>query len=136
MKVAGWKKALCAVAGSMDAGTGLLLIAAPQLTVLLMGLDSEATPVAHMRFIGAFVFAIGSLYFVALRYAGAGRVSEWRALWIATAWARLCVGSVVAWLIARGDLEVAWISVPLSDLTLGALQFSTAGKPEGVDVGR
>lgn len=114
---------VCLLACLMDAGTGILLIAAPAFTLRLMGLDSASEPIVYLRFIGAFVFAIGSLYGLGWRYLKSGRMIEWSVVWVATGWARLCVGTTVLGLIASGGLNVAWISVPVADLGLGVFQF-------------
>lgn len=118
--IVGW---VCQLAFLMDAGTGVLLVAAPAFCIGLMGLDAEVEPEAYMRFIGAFVFSIGCLYGLAWRYLKADRVLEWRALWLATGWARLCVGTTVLGLILAGQLSVAWASVPVADLGLGVFQL-------------
>lgn len=114
---------ICVLACLMDAGTGMMLIALPAFTLTMMGLDPAGEPLAYLRFIGAFVFAIGTLYGLGWRYLKSGRVVEWGVVWIATAWARLCVGTTVLGLIVSGGLSVAWISVPIADLGLGLFQF-------------
>lgn len=114
---------LCLLAFLMDGGTGLFLIFAPDFTLGMMGLDSAGVPLAYLRFIGAFVFAIGSLYGIAWRSLLAERFIEWSVLWIATAWMRLCVGSTVLVMILSGTLPSAWSSVPVADLGLGIFQF-------------
>lgn len=101
----------------------MMLIALPAFTLTMMGLDPAGEPLAYLRFIGAFVFAIGTLYGLGWRYLKSGRVVEWGVVWIATAWARLCVGTTVLGLIVSGGLSVAWISVPIADLGLGLFQF-------------
>ncbi len=114
---------VCLLACLMDGGTGLILITAPAFTLGLMGLDPLAEPLAYLQFIGAFVFAIGTLYGLGWRYLKKGRVLEWSVVWVVTAWARLCVGTTVLGLIISGSLNVAWISVPFADLGLGIFQF-------------
>lgn len=107
----------------MDGGTGLLLIVAPGVALGMMGIDAGDAPLAYLRFIGAFVFAIGTLYGMAWRSFVAERFVEWSVLWVATAWARLCVGSTTLVLILSGSLDSAWSSVPVADLGLGVFQL-------------
>ncbi|MBC2607122.1 hypothetical protein [Pelagicoccus albus] len=124
---------VCIIAVLMDGGTGVLLVTAPAFTIRLMGMNPDLEPLAYMQFIGAFVFAVGSLYGFALKNLMCGRVSEWRALWFATAWARLCVGSTVAGLILTDRLDPSWISVPVVDLGLAVFQFWLLAKSRGSD---
>ena len=118
-----WTRVYAMAAGSLDTATGLGLIFSPALSVGLMGLDAASHPMVWMRFLGAFVFAMGSLYWVGL---GLSRVSgyDWafRGAWLATGWARLCAGTVTAVLVWNGDLAIGWISVPATDLSLGLFQ--------------
>lgn len=107
----------------MDGATGALLILAPGVALQLMGLDPAQAPPAYLRFIGAFVFAVGILYGVAWRAFIAERYVEWSVVWIATAWIRLCVGCTVFGLVLSGSLAVGWSSVPAADLGLGTFQF-------------
>lgn len=128
MKATRWKATLCLLAGAMDGATGACLLLAPNLALRLMGVASPPEQLAYLRFIGAFVFAVGGLYLVGWRLARAGRSPEWQTLWLATAWLRLCAGSCVAVLIFAGALSWQWVSVPLSDLGLAAYQFGSGLK--------
>lgn len=114
---------ICLLAGAMDASTGALLVAVPRVALSLMGLEPQGEPLAYLQFIGAFVFAVGSLYLWGWYLLGRNRVREWRALWIATAWARTCVGVTVLGLMLSGRLAMAWASVPVADLGLAAIQY-------------
>lgn len=122
---------LCLGAFAMDSGTGVSLLFAPLFTLNLMGVDTAGVPEVYIRYIGAFVFAVGTLYGWALSSLRKGRLIEWRTLWLATAWARVCVGVSVATLILSGSLEAAWWSVPGADLGLALCQVLTAGKRGG-----
>ncbi len=133
MKVRSFATWVSLLACVMDGGTGLFLVFAPAFTLGLMGLDSMGAPLPYLQFIGAFVFAIGTLYGVAWYYLKRGSWVEWRMVWLATAWARLCVGSTVLGLILTGRLEVAWISVPVADLGLGLFQFWYLARTKRVD---
>ena len=124
MKVGPLASWICGLAFLMDAGTGLSLIIAPAFTLGLMGLDPVVAPLAYLRFIGAFVFAVGCLYGLAWRYLKEERWAEWSVLWVATGWVRLCVGTTVLVLLLTKQLDTAWSSVPLADLGLAIFQFS------------
>lgn len=125
MKSRNWPSIICLCAGAMDTATGLGLLLVPHLTLTLMGLAAHEGLAAYLRFIGAFVFGVGGLYLAAWQCCRLGRPIEWRVLWLATAWLRLCVGITVTILIATASLDWLWISVPISDLGLAAYQFSS-----------
>ena len=116
--------------GAIDTATGLGLVLRPDPTLTAMGLDASAYSHALIRFIGAFVFANGSLYLWGAAIARL-RVSPepLRPVWFATAWVRLCVASVTAYLIIEGSLESAWVSVPITDATLAVIQILWLSSP-------
>lgn len=126
MKVSPWIPFVGLAAGLLDASTGLILITLPVFTARLMGIGLEAVPVPSLRFLGAFVLAVGTLYLWGFRQFRHTEWTDWLSLWRATAWIRLCVGGVVLGQILLGELEQAWISVPLSDLGLALFQALTA----------
>lgn len=117
------QRVVALAAGLMDSLTGLALIGFPHATAHLMGVTATPETAPYLRFLGAFVFAIGSLYIVGERYALAKRFTEWALLWRTTAWVRLCVGTTVLGMIITGALEIAWLAVPLADLSLAVYQF-------------
>ena len=103
-------------AGAMDFSTGVLLIAAPQLTFRLMGLTAVSDlPLA--RFIGAFVAAVGALYLWAL-YRGKLRLA-----WEFTALVRSFIGCFAGLSVVLGSLEHGWVTVAITDLGLAGLQI-------------
>jgi uncharacterized protein YjeT (DUF2065 family) len=120
-----WIPRVGLAAGLLDASTGLALIAMPDLTRQLMAVGLDEVPLPSLRFLGAFVFAIGSLYLWGYYGLRRRHTDLWLTLWKATAWVRFCVGTVVLVQIASGELERAWISVPMTDLGLGLFQYFT-----------
>ncbi len=117
LKLSRW---LCLGAGTLDFCTGLGLVAAPALLLRLMGvppLDGDGW--VFLRFVGAFVAAVGAVYlWTALRPAPA-RV---RALLEFTLFFRFAAGAYAAAAILTGTLHSAWSSVPATDFALVALQ--------------
>jgi len=117
------------LAGATDTITGALLLLAPSRTLTLMGLFGPpiaARPDELLRFIGAFVFAVGTITLWPLVR------REWLGfVFAATAWVRICVGSYVAIAIYTGRLDVGWVSVAVIDLGLAAIQIAWRRRLEG-----
>lgn len=112
------------LAGLMDSATGLLLMAAPLFTLRLMGIDPPAEALPYVRFIGAFVFAVGNLYLWSLL--SVKILETWKALFClfyATGWIRavICVQCLVA--ILAQTLSLEWGTVVLTDGGLALTQF-------------
>ena len=107
-------------AGGLDFCTGLGLVAAPALALKLMGaapIGAEA--IVYLRWIGAFVAAVGFSYLWPL---WRREVALLRAALELTVWFRLAAGGYSAWAVATGALPLIWISVPLTDFALAAAQ--------------
>ena len=120
-----WKfvAAYSACAGLADASTGLMLLWKPTLTLSLMGAGAPADGEVFIRYIGAFVLGVGLSYFVGLWPAlRRGEWDELRAVWKLTALVRLVVCLFTTSAILAGALGPGWISVPLTDGTLAAVQ--------------
>ncbi|MGZ0656283.1 hypothetical protein ACWPKS_11820 [Coraliomargarita sp. W4R72] len=115
----------CLLAGLMDMLSGALLMGFPVFTLKLMGVPPVMPEaVVFVRFVGAFVFAVGTLYLFAPIPALLTRVWSWLwAMLLATAWIRavICLFTTVA--IASGALSLHWWSVPVTDGSLAALQI-------------
>lgn len=115
--------AVSLLAGIADSLTGLGLILLPAQILNLMGIEGEAYPLSLIRFIGAFVFATGSLYLIG--YVLCRAKESWQTLrivWVSTAWIRACVAVVTGFMILTGGLLNSWIPVPLTDGLLAILQ--------------
>jgi hypothetical protein len=117
---------LALVAGTLDFCTGLALVLNPQQILPLMHMDipsSEA--LVYLRFVGAFVAAVGSCYLLALVRGGLNRL---RSMLEMTILFRLSAGSFSAAAIGLGWLPFAWASVPATDFALVGLQLWLASK--------
>lgn len=107
-------------AGVLDVGSGLALVFAPQLMLTLMGAGALAPePTIYLRWVGAFVVAVGFSYLWAL---WRREVALLRHVLELTIFFRLAAGLYSAWAVATGALPLAWISVPLADFALAAAQ--------------
>lgn len=119
--------ALFAIAvGSCDAATGAALIALPLWTLRQMGVAALPAEPVFVRWIGAFVLAVGLayLYPFVLRAGGPRRRRErLRTIFEVTFLARALVAVVAGGAIASGHLERAWLGVPLFDAAVALAQL-------------
>lgn len=115
-----WVSLLLLCAGALDFCTGLGLVTAPDLTLRLM-LAAPVGPEAEvfLRWVGAFVAAVGASYLLAWRK---GTDEAFRGVLSATIPFRLAAGLYSAWALGTGRLSPQWASVPATDLALVALQ--------------
>lgn len=114
--------AYCLAAGSCDLLTGLLLVSAPHLTLGLMGIAVLPAEPIYLRFIGAFVGAVGAAYlypFLLLQE----RQSRLAVVLEVTALVRLAVGTFVGVGVLIGALAPPWLTVSLTDLLLALVQL-------------
>jgi len=108
-------------AGGLDFCTGLGLVLAPALALKIMGaalIGAEA--LVYLRWIGAFVAAVGCSYLWPLWRSD---VALLRAALELTIWSRLAAGGYSAWAVATGALSTIWISVPVTDFALAVAQW-------------
>jgi hypothetical protein len=107
--------------GAMDVATGLLLMASPEMTLRLMGLQ-PIDPVAtvFLSWMGAFVFAVGASYFLALRGDDA-RCGE--TVWQITSMVRAVVAVFVTIKVCTGVLEARWMCVAFTDAAVALVQW-------------
>lgn len=120
-----WGYAYAALAGLCDATTGILLVFTPVLALRLMRIEAVPADLVHVRFVGAFVGAVGLSYLVPLAFARGVRRNELlRGQMLTTTLIRLSVAAYSGYAVAAGLLERAWISVPLSDLALASIQIA------------
>ncbi|MEO0054093.1 MAG: hypothetical protein RLZZ50_40 [Verrucomicrobiota bacterium] len=116
--------ALCA--GAMDAATGVGLVAKPGWTLAAMGVATPgAEALVFLRWVGAFVGAVGVSYLVALARGGAPRL---RALFEFTILFRVAAGGYCAVAVLAGTLEARWIIVALTDCALAVAQLWLLGR--------
>jgi hypothetical protein len=108
------------LAGLGDFATGLGLLVAPGLTLRAMGVAAPTgDALTFLRFVGAFVGAVGASYLLAL---ASRRDDRLWAVFRVTTLLRLAAGSFVGWAVATGKLEVRWLSVTLTDGAIAAVQ--------------
>ncbi|HET7537531.1 MAG TPA: hypothetical protein VFJ90_13820 [Candidatus Didemnitutus sp.] len=108
-------------AGALDFSTGLGLVWAPPPVLALMRVtEPETEALIYLRWVGAFVAAVGFVYLWA--YYRAERALL-RAMLELTIWFRLAAGGFAAWAIATGHLPRGWLSVPLTDAALAVVQI-------------
>jgi len=112
---------LAFVAGLLDFGTGLGLTFMPAkiLPLMLVPVPSEEA-LTYLRFVGAFVAAVGASYLWALLRGG---VSRLRGVFEFTVLFRFASGLFAACAIARGWLTMSWATVPAADFALIGLQL-------------
>jgi hypothetical protein len=116
-------------AGAADFMTGLGLVLRPALVLQLMGASPvPAETQVFLRFVGAFVGAVGLTYLIA---AWRRERAQLKSVLELTIVFRLAAGGFAATAIGLGWLESAWTSVPATDLTLAALQGWLLAKGAG-----
>ena len=107
-------------AGGIDFCSGLGLAIIPAQLLPLMGLAvPEAEALIWLRWVGAFVWAVGASYLLALMLGGEARL---RTLLELTIPFRLSAAVFSTVAIASGWLSLGWASVPVTDFTLLATQ--------------
>jgi hypothetical protein len=111
---------LALAAGGLDSSTGLALVFVPATVLGLMGAAVPGTEaLIYLRWIGAFVTAVGFSYLWAL---GRRDVARLRHTLELTIWFRLAAGLYSTWAVVTGRLPAAWSSVPVTDLVLAVAQ--------------
>ena len=113
-------RALALVAGAMDFGTGLGLVAMPVGTLACMGLAAPgAEALIFLRWVGVFVGAVGASYLAALLGGGTARL---RAVFEFTLLFRTGAGGYCGAMVLLGALEPRWFAVTATDLGLVVAQ--------------
>jgi hypothetical protein len=109
--------------GFSDSSTGVLLIAAPEFTLRLMGLHVPADALPFLSFVGAFVLSVGlcCLYGGYLAYCGAC-AGKLEIVWMLTAIIRSSVAAFVVMQILFGALEAGWLTVAVFDASCALVQ--------------
>lgn len=126
MKLRGYVVNWSRLFGLMDSITGLGLIFLPGVILRIMGLTPDIYTISVVMVVGAFVFAVGNLYFMGLMLSR--REESYyplRCIWNATAWVRVCVSMVMGYLVFSGGLEKGWVTVALTDSLVGIGQLAT-----------
>jgi hypothetical protein len=113
-----------AFAGLMDSATGILLMLSPAFTMSLMGIEAVYQEDIFIRFVGGFVFGVGSSYLLGLMSVVRGcGWRELRVVWKMTAWVRLVILLFTSVAILSGSLSADWFGVPLTDGALACFQI-------------
>jgi hypothetical protein len=116
--------AFCILAGLCDGSTGIMLVLAPVFTLKLMGIAAIPAEPVYMQFIGAFVASVGFSYlFPFIAFRGERRDPALHGMLVTTTIIRLFIGTFTSVAIARGTLSSSWLTVPLSDFTIAAVQL-------------
>lgn len=110
-------------AGAGDLGTGLALLAAPELVLRLLALPAVAEPVL-LRFVGTFVASVGAAYFWPFAAPASERGDRLRAAFALTALPRFAVAGFLAVSVASGALGAPWLLVGGYDALAAALQLA------------
>lgn len=113
-------RALCGFAGAMDAAAGLGLMLVPTVVLPLMFLAVPGPEaLIFLRFVGAFVAAVGTTYLWAL----AAPAERLRVILGATIIFRIAAGGYSLSAILLGHLSPMWLSIPAADFGLAVAQF-------------
>jgi hypothetical protein len=115
--------AYCLAAGPLDTATGLVLVLAPRLALAAMGVREAPADLVLLRWIGAFVGAVGLCYLYPFALAPAARALRVAVVLEVTVIPRLAVFAFTAAALALGLLPLPWISVPVTDLLLAGAQL-------------
>lgn len=121
-----WGRLYCLLAGACDAGTGAALMVAPAFTVGLMGTGPAPAQAVYLRFVGAFVAAVGLAYLYPFLLPP--RRGRWAGVVEVTALVRLVVAAFVGLAVAARALEPAWLTVTVVDAGLAVTQLGLLGR--------
>jgi hypothetical protein len=112
---------LVPVVGCLDFFTGLGLTLVPKQILPLMRVPVPGEEaLVYLRFVGVFVMAVGACYLWTLFRFGRERL---RTMLELTLLFRLAAGIFSAAAITLNWLAPAWVSVPITDLALAAIQL-------------
>ena len=123
-----WACRLSLFAGGLDTCTGLGLVFLPGLVLPLMRVPlPTGDGLVYLRFVGAFVAAVGATYLWAL----AAPRERLRVVLGATVLFRLAAGGYSLAAVVGGQLGLAWVSVPATDFALVIAQLWLLSKGAG-----
>ena len=121
MKTGELARMLALIAGGMDLATGVGLVFAPAWTLGWMQVTPPGVEaLIFLRWVGAFVGAVGASYLVAWGRGGALCLRE---VFISTLWFRAAAGGYCLAEVLAGGLEVRWLVVAATDFTLVGAQI-------------
>jgi len=123
--------------GLSDTSTGLLLVAAPALTLRLMGLQVADAALPFLSYIGVFVLSVGLAgFYGAFLATRASFRQKLEVVWLVTGVTRGLVAVFVAAKIIAGGLEPGWAAVAATDgffATIQALGLAKGWLANGTD---
>ena len=112
------------LAGFGDFLTGVFLILFPEWTLEMMWIKKVPLEKVYIQFIGSFVAGVGLSYlfsYFQVLLKGKG-FQTLRGLFYSTTLIRFSVSSVLLWVVLRGTMDVAWLSVCFYDSSVAAYQ--------------
>lgn len=110
--------------GLSDTSTGLLLLAAPALTLHLMRLAAPAAALPYLSYIGAFVLSTGlACLYGALLTTRPHFTPKLETVWLLTALTRAIVALFVLAKVSTAALPTGWLTVAASDGALALIQL-------------
>lgn len=121
-----WGRLYCLLAGACDAGTGAALMAVPAFTLGLMRTGPVPAEAVYLRFVGAFVTAVGLAYLYPFLLPP--RRGRWAGMLEVTALVRLVVAGFVGLAVATRALAPAWLTVTVVDAGLAFTQLGLLGR--------
>jgi hypothetical protein len=111
--------------GASDTGTGILLLAAPALTLHLMRLHPAPDALPYLSYIGAFVLSTGlACLYGAWLTTRPHFAAKLEVVWLLTAITRASVAAFVFARILTSGLEPGWLTVALSDGAVALIQLT------------
>jgi hypothetical protein len=112
--------------GASDTSAGILLLAAPALTLHLMGLHpAAAAALPYVSYIGAFVLSTGlACFYGAFLATRPLYAPKLEVVWLLTAITRATVAAFVFTKIVSGELATGWLTVALSDGIIALIQLT------------
>jgi hypothetical protein len=123
---------LALAAGLLDFGTGIGLVFLPAKILPLLRVPIPTNEaLVYLRFVGAFVTAVGASYLLALVRGG---VAWLRTLFEFTLPFRFATGIFSGIAVARGWLAIPWASVAATDFALIGIQLWLLPKLQIPDV--
>jgi hypothetical protein len=116
----------CLFAGGGDAATGLLLLAAPQLVLRLLGTTAPGDDLILLRFVGVFVGSVGLAYlypWLLHPWLLRDRGLRVRTAIEITAGVRLAVALFLGFAVLTGRLDLPWATVGAYDALVATAQI-------------
>lgn len=118
----------CLLAGGGDLATGLLLLAAPELVLRLLGIARPEGSLALFRFVGVFVGCVGLSYLHPWLRGRFYRAQRLAAALEMTAGFRLAVALFLGVAVLANEMDLPWMTVGIYDAVVATLQLGLLSK--------